>query len=214
MRVASAPGPRRTRCAAATCILGGLLWIPYGLFEFLQPWGVDTIYRENRGYEVVTDPRLYWVYSLPGSLALLLTALGLLGVLGQSGPRTGWIGRVTLVLTYIAVVLAVLTVAGGVVQFDPLFTGPRILGTLALGAATLLVGVKAHRAGVTAGWTVSLLALGLIGLFLFPLWPLVYAIEVLPEGAGAGIIAVYGFGWVLLGYRLWLGQAQGLPSDR
>ncbi len=204
-------GIGRTRWAGVICLVGGVLWIPYGLFEFLQPWGVDTIYQDHRGYEVVTDPLLYWVYSLPGSLALVLTALGLLEILGRSRPPRG---RVALVLTYVALVLAVLTIVGVVLQFDPLFTGPRILGTFALGAATFLAGLEAHRAAATSTWTAALLALGLLGLFLFPLWPLVYAVEVLPEGAGAGIIALYGLGWVLLGYRLWLGQAQGLPSDR
>ena len=119
--------------------------------------------------------------------------------------------RVALVLTYVALVLAVLTVAGVVLQFDLLFTGPRILGTFALGAATFLTGVEAQRAGATSGWTATLLALGLLGLFLFPLWPLVYAVTLLPEGAGAGIIALFGLGWVLLGYRLWICQGQGLP---
>ena len=169
MREAGVSGVGRTRRAAVACLLGGLLWIPYGLFEFLPPWGLDTVYREERGYEVVTDPLLYWMYSLPGSLALMLTALGLLGILGQSGLPRGWIDRVALVVTYGALVLAVLTVVGVVLQFDPLLTGPRILGTFALRAATFLAGVAAHRATATSGWTAALLALGLLGLFLLPL---------------------------------------------
>jgi hypothetical protein len=53
------------------------------------------------------------------------------------------------------------------------------------------------------GWPVTLLALGLLGLFLLPVWPLVYAVEVAPECAGAGVIDLVGPGWSLMGHRLW-----------
>ncbi len=33
-------------------MVGGLLWLPYGLFTMLQPWGVDVVYREAQGYSV------------------------------------------------------------------------------------------------------------------------------------------------------------------
>ena len=32
------------RWTSVTAVLGGLLWIPYGVFEMLQPWGVDAEY--------------------------------------------------------------------------------------------------------------------------------------------------------------------------
>jgi len=53
------------------------------------------------------------------------------------------------------------------------------------------------------GWPVTLVALGPLGLFLLPEQPLVYAVEVVPEGAGAGVIALVGPGWALMGHRLW-----------
>ena len=192
----------RRRRVGATVALGGVLWVPYGVFEMLQPWGADTVYRDDRGHDVVIDAWLYWVYSLPGSLALLLTALGLLGVVTTRGPRTSRAARSGLVLACAALGLAVVSIAGLVFRFDPLFTAPRIFGTLALGAGTLLAGVDAGRAGAAPGWAVALVALGLVGLFLLPLWPLVFAFEVVPESGGAGIIALFGLGWVLVG-RLW-----------
>ena len=85
--------PQQLRRAGAAAVLGGLLWAPYGVFEMLQPWGADTVYRDERGYEVVTDSWLYWLYGLPGSLALLLTALGLLGVFARLGLPIGRPGR-------------------------------------------------------------------------------------------------------------------------
>ena len=180
--------------------IGGLLWAPYGVFEILEPWGADTLYRDELAYEVVIDPLLYRVYSVPGSLALLLTACGLLGVIGALGQP---VGRTTRALVSAAVALAILSVAGVIIPFDPLFTAPRIAGTLALGAGMLLAGIEASRTGVAAEWSAALMALGLLGLFLLPLWPLVHAIALVPEAAGAGVIALFGFGWVLLGSRVW-----------
>jgi hypothetical protein len=83
-----------------------------------------------------------------------------------------------------------------------LFTGPRIFGTLALSGATLLAGMEIRRSSAMSGWGTELVALGLLGLFLLPLWPLVNAIELIPEAAGAAVIALFGLGWVLTGYRL------------
>ena len=213
MRRGGSVGPLQFRRAGAAAALGGLLWVPYGVFEMLQPWGTDTVYRDDRGYEVVTDAPLYWVYGLPVSLALLLTAVGLLGAFARLGLPAGRPGRSGLVLAYAALALAVLSVVGLVVRFDPLFTAPRIFGTLALGAATLLAGVAARRIGADRGWVAALVVLGLLGLFLLPLWPLVYAVEVLSTGAGAALIALFGLGWVVVGHRLWSrpGAADGQP---
>ncbi len=192
-----------TRWAGPVGLVGGLLWVPYGWFEMLEPWGVDTVYRDDVGYALITDTRLFVAYSLPGSLALLLTALGLLGLLARfrlPAARTGRIGRL---LAYVALALGALSLAGVIALFDPLFTAGRIFGTLALGAATVLAGLAARAAGAPPGWVAALLLLGLIGLFLLPLWPLVYAVGLLPTGAGAAIIALFGLGWAMAGYRLW-----------
>jgi hypothetical protein len=199
MRLGERVEADQLRYLGAATAIGGLLWIPYGVFEMLQPWGIDTIYRDDRGYEVVTDAPLYWLYSLPGSLALLFTALGLRGVFTLLGLRSRF-GRL---LTYAALALATLSLIGLIIMFDPLFTAPRIFGTLALGTATLLAGIEARRNGVNGDWEGVFLFLGLLGIFLLPLWPLVFAIEILPEGGGAAIIALFGLGWFLLGYRLW-----------
>ena len=186
------------RSLSVAAVLGGLLWVPYGVFEMLQPWGNDTVYRDDLGYEVVTDASLYWLYSLPGSLALLFTTLALLGVFGLLGLR----GRSGRFLAYAALALAILSIGGLVFGFDPLFTAPRIFGTVALGAATLLAGIEAQRTGANRDWVAALLGLGLLGLFLLPLWPLVFALELVPEAGGAAVIALFGLGWTLMGSRL------------
>ncbi len=194
---------RFIRWSGMAAMLGGALWLPYGVFEMLEPWGVATApYREDVGYEVVTDARRYVAYSLPGGLALLLSALGLLGARALLGLPGGRLDGVWRILTYLAVVLAVVSLVGVTALFDPVFTTGRIFGTLALGAAAFLAGVDLWRAGGRPGWALALVVLGLIGIFLFPLWPLVYAVQWLSEGAGAAAIALFGLAWVAFGWTL------------
>lgn len=100
---------RCTRRSGLSAMLGGLLWIPYGVFEMLMSWGVDTVYRDDQGYEVVTDTRLYVLY-------LMLTALGLLGVFELLDLPTGRTRRIGRILTFIALSLAVISAGGVVIQ--------------------------------------------------------------------------------------------------
>ena len=192
-----------SRWAGPAAVVGGLLWVPYGVFEMLEPWGAAKVYREDVGYALVTDALLFVTYSLPGALALLLTSLGLLGVLALLGPPAGRARTVGRIFAYAALALAALSLAGVIALFDPVFTAARIFGTLALGAAAVLASLGTRHAGVGSGWTLALLALGLPGLFLLPLWPLVYAVELVPEAGGAALIALFGTGWVALGHALW-----------
>jgi hypothetical protein len=201
-------------------VVGGLLWAAYGLFEMLQPWGQDTFYRDELGYEVITDPLLHWAYSLPGSLALLLTSLSLLGILRRLGLPIGRTSRAGQVLAYTALALAVPSVVGVVVSFDPLFTAPRIFGTLALGVATCLAGLDVRRIDAASGWGGALLALGVLGIFLLPLWPLVHAVGWIPATGGVGVFALFGLGWALTGVQLWFSreprnrQADGMLAQQ
>jgi len=197
--VISKRGVTAGRWAGPAAVAGGLLWVPYGIFEMVPPWGTDVVYREELGYSVIVDASLFVAHSLPGTLALLLTSLGLLGVLARLGPPAGRARTGGRSLTYAALALAALSLVGVGGLFDPVFTAARIFGTLALGAAAVLTSLGAHRAGAGLGWTLALLALGSLGLFLLPLWPLVYAVELLPEAAGAAVIALFGLGWVGLG---------------
>jgi hypothetical protein len=61
-----------------------------------------------------------------------------------------------------------------------------------------------------SGWGIALLAIGLLGLFLLPLWPLVHALAWMPAGGGAGIIALFGLGWTLTGSGLRFGSIETL----
>ena len=126
---------------------------------------------------------------------MILTATALLGVLRLLQQQWGTaVGRL---VGWLAVALGVISLVGLAIPFDPLFTGPRILGTLLLGLATVL-GATAARGGSRT----YLAVLGLTGLALMPLWPLVYAVNVVPAGVGAALIALFGLGWAALGAKL------------
>ncbi len=183
--------------------MGGLLWVPYGVLRMVEPWGEDVVYQTDLGYALVTNATLFVAYGLPGSLALLLTVLGLLDILSLLGLPVRRAGRIGRILAYLALALAVLSLAGVVLLIDPLSVSGLTFGSLALGAATCMAGVAARTAGTAAQWTLALLALGLMGLLLLPLWPLVYALQWVPASAGAAFIALFGVGWLVVGYRLW-----------
>ncbi len=163
------PSSSFIRWSGTAAMLGGVLWVPYGIFEMLEPWGTDTVYRDDVGYGVITNTSLFVAYSLPGGLALLLTSLGLLGALAVLRQPAGRLGRVARIVTYLAVALALLSLGGAIALFDPVFTAGRIFGTLALGVAAFLAGVAARRRGAAPGWEIALLLLGLVGMFLLPL---------------------------------------------
>ncbi len=203
-----------TRRVATAVLLGGFLWILYGPFSMLQPWGADVAYREAKGYSEVVDTPLFLVYSLPGALALVLNAAGLLGITVRLPERGRTLQTVTRGLIYLALGLGLISLAGVVALFDPGFTAGRIFGTLSLGAAALLASEAARRGGAATTWVRALSLLGAVGIFLLPLWPLVYALQWLPEAAGALVIAVFGVGWMWAGWRLWEEAGGAAVSDK
>ena len=44
--------------------------------------------------------------------------------------------------------------------------------------------------------------IGAVGMFVLPLRPLMYALEMLPLAVGAGVFALFGTGWITLGVML------------
>jgi len=184
-------------------VLGGALWILYGPLTMSRPWGVDVVYREAQGYSVVVDAFLFLAYSLPGSLALVLTGTGLLGIVAYFRRHSNGMARAARGLAYSAVGLGLISLVGVAVLLDPVFTAGRIFGTLTLAVAAIMASVVAHRADAGGTWVVALALLGAIGVFLLPLWPLVYALGWLTEELGALFIALFGIGWLSVGCGLW-----------
>lgn len=188
---------------AAAATAGGALWMVYGPLTMLHPWGGDVVFDAAKGYSVVVDDRAFVTYSLPGSLGLALTAIALLGVTAHLRRRRTGLERSARWLAYVAMGLGVISLVGVVLAIDPLFTAGRIFGTLALGVATVAASVAAHQRSADSRWVAMLGLLGLIGTLLLPLWPLVYLLKWVTEGAAALIIALFGIGWLVVGSRLW-----------
>lgn len=207
-RIGAARGPRAQRLvsrrsAGAATLVGGMLWVLYGFFTMLTPWGADVVYREAQGYSVVVHQGLFVLYNLPGGLALVLTSWGLMQVIAHLRQRSERIDKVTRGLAFGALCLGFASVVAVIAQFDPLFTAARIFGTLSLGVATTMAGVMAHKVGADRSWVAVLTLTGLLGMFLLPLWPLVYALAFVTAWAAAFIIALFGAGWLAVAYLLW-----------
>jgi hypothetical protein len=201
-----------TRRAATAVLLGGPLWIVYGPLTMLRPWGADVAYSDAKGYSVIVDVSLFLVYSLPGALALVLTAVGFLGIIMRLHRRAGAVETVTRGLTYLAFGLGLISLVGVVILFDPVFTAGRIFGTLSLGGAALLASVAAWRGGAASAGVWALFLMGALGVLLLPLWPLVYALGWISEEIGAMVIALFGICSMWLAWRLWT-NADGLASS-
>ena len=191
-----------SRMASLAAVTGGLLWVGYGLLAMLRPLGIDVVYREELGYSVVVAVPVFVAYNLPGSIALVLTSIGLLGITPNAVRRDQPMERATRWLAYVAVALGVISLASVVLLVDPVFTTARIFGTLALGAATVTAAVAARQSGADTAWVALLGVLGILGLLLFPLWPLVYMLTWFTETIGALVFAVFGIGWLVVGWRL------------
>jgi hypothetical protein len=179
----------------------------YGVFLMVKPWGAAEVYRDDLGYQLVTNVSLFWLYNLPGTVAIFLTAPGLVGIVTRYKLPVSRAGKIGIILTYITFGLAGLSLVGLVTLIAPLAFASKAFGSLTLGAATFLIGFDMQRANKVSPWkTAFLIILGFMGLLLLPLLPLVFALELIPAGLAAGFIAGFGLGWVLLGYVFWSGK--------
>lgn len=156
-----------SRWAGLAAVLGGLLWLPHAAFEMLEPWGAATEYRDDLQYQVILDTPLFIAYSLPGAMALLLTSIALLFLLGERRLPVVGVGRVAVILARSAAGLAVLSLAGIAVLVAPLFVGALVWGSLALATATLMLGISASKPTGSRLWSIEMLVLGVLGMSCF-----------------------------------------------
>jgi hypothetical protein len=185
---AASIGSMTDRRLALAAVAGGLLWIPYGVLELVEPFGADTAWSDTRAYDVVVDRGLFVLYGAPGTLALVLSAVAALAAVRRVGG-----GRAARACARAALALGLVSGAGLAVALDPLFTGPRILGTVALGAALCLAAFAPGRLDR------RLLGLGAAAMAMLALWPAVYAFELLPATLGALLVALFGVAWAAWG---------------
>lgn len=183
---------------------GGALWIVFGYYRFLLPHGPDVQWREDLGYSLILNNALFVLYNLPGVLALLMTSLAAFRYVTAVHPVKRRLGSVSRVLLIISAVFGLMATAGQLGHFDALTTGGLSFGVLFLGLALFLAGMA-----MTGNNTRSrsyrpipgsaLILLGVTGMLILLLRPLMFAFQLLPLAFGAAACILFGVGWMLLG---------------
>ena len=187
------------RWSALAAIVGGAVWCFYSVFEMLAPLGVAQTYDDELGYDRVLDPSLYRLYLGVGTASVALLSVGLLAISGL-GVKS-WLLRIGQVFGTISLLFGVIGLAGALLLATILAGAGALGGSAILGVGTFLV---VHGIGrrVAGRFRIVLIALGIIGLGILLLRPLVYAFEVLPPGVAVVIMVVWGALWVVAGVLL------------
>lgn len=188
-------------------IAGGILWIIYGYFRFITPQGPDVEWREELGYSPILSTELFLLYNVPGVLAMLLTLWAILSYVHSLRTEHFRLKYAAWITALLASVLGLLATIGQVILFDPLKTFGLAVGTPILGLAIFLAGLAVARDGkIQNGPSVLmgrvLMLLGVIGMFTLPLRPLMFALSLLPLAFGAAAFALFGAGWIVVGFGL------------
>jgi len=187
-------------------VVGGLLWLVHGYLRFLTPHGTDVVWREGLGYSQVVRVDLFVLYNLTGVAALLLTSGGTLRALSSLRTVRRGLVRAARIVALLAVLFSLGAAAGLVLLFDPLTTAGLDLGEPLLGVSLFLTGLAVVTDRDESGhprWLGPLLiGMGALGLATLPLRPAIYAIGLVPLGAGTVAFALFGAGWIVLGIGL------------
>lgn len=186
------------RSGSLLAVVGGLLWALFGIFEMLEPLGQAKIYDPSLGYELVTRPRIFQLYHLPGAVALALLALALAGLTARHG--LAYPGR--RVLAFLVLILALASLVGTSILLAPMAMLGLSMGRLVLGIAIIVAGLWAVRSAATRGLATVLILLGLLGVFLLALQPLTWALMWFPPALSAAVMVAFGLAWFALGVSL------------
>jgi hypothetical protein len=127
MRFRGTVGSGWIRWAGLWPRVGGVLWIPYGIFEMLQPWVRHGLQR-CRGYEVIVNVPLYQAVQACPEAWPCCSRAGAPGYPRPTQAAAGRAGKSWAHPAYIAVLLAVISLGGVLALFDPVFTACRIFG--------------------------------------------------------------------------------------
>lgn len=201
--------------------VGGILWIVHGCFRFLTPGGPDSVWREDLGYSPIVSTELFLLYNVPGVLALLLTTWATLSYLSTFRTHHAELKRAAQILALVALFFGVIAAVGLVVLFVPPATGGISMGVPFLGLALFLAGLGVIQDGKESYGHPRrlgplLMLLGVIGMLTLPVQPLIYALALLPLAFGTALFAVFGAGWVVLGFTLRsrMGHGAETPDGR
>lgn len=176
-------------------IVGGVLWIIFGVLN-AQPLGTS----HTTAPFAVRDPSLYRIYHLPAALGTLLAALGVLGLGHRLAQPAGLLARVGSVLAYIAAVAGAVNTLALAALVIPLHFAGAMIGVFSLGIGTILIGAALRNSG-RRRWRALPLVVGVLGVLVFPLSMLTFGGPA--ESVGVALMALFGLGWVAIGYSVW-----------
>ncbi len=193
---AAVAGVALTRLAGFAAALGGALWVVKGV-------GFVAGDQPEYGLEVVRTLHLL------GYVALLLFALGLVGLhtrLDGHGGKSGWVGGA---LAWASIALAPVVVGSFVFFF--LIVAPDVitfpltamvgLTWLFITSSLVLLGIAVRRVGALPGrWRWLPLSMGVAGLPLIMISP--YLVLTLDGRLLELLFVVPGLAWVMLGWRI------------
>jgi hypothetical protein len=188
-------------------VVGGVLWTFHGYFQYLTPLGPDAVWREDLGYSPILSTELFLLYNVPGVVALLLTSWATLSYVSRLRTAHTGLIRAAQILGLLAFVFGLIAAVGLGVLFVAPTTGGLSLGVPLLGLALFLIGLAVARDGKGPYPPPRLLGpllmlLGAIGMMTLPLRPLMFALAMLPLAFGTTAFALFGAGWVVLGFSL------------
>ncbi len=200
-----------TRWAGPAGIAGGILWIG-GSLLFMTLGGGQ---QEAEPY-AITHMGVYQLSNLVLGLAVLLSAVGLVGLYNRQQQRSGAMGKLAAALAYIAGVAAILhllstlTVGALGTAGVGLVWMSQTAGVLTLTLGLILLGITTWRAHVLHRWSGVPLATGILGIALSLVGNVLGSANVLLL-IGA---VLFGLGWVLTGYELWAEAADTKRQPR
>jgi hypothetical protein len=182
---------------------GGALWAVFGYYRFLLPHGPDVQWREDLSYSLILNNGLFVLYNLPGVLALLMTSVAAIRYVAGVHPVKRKLGNMSRVLLVVAAVFGLMAAAGQLGQFDVLTTGGLSFGVLFLGLALFLAGMAMTGKSASTGRDrpipgYALILLGITGMLVLLLRPLMFALQLLPLAFGTAACVLFGVGWILL----------------
>lgn len=176
------------RWSGLAAVLGGMMWVVKG--------GLIMLGGPDLGELLI--------------VALLLFAVGLIGLHSRLGRHGGRLGRVGGFLAYVAATLSVVNAPYAVFfaedgsQTPFPFNVTFAIAAFAIFVGLMLLGLAALRAEILPrSWRALPLAIGLLALL--PVWVLAFIHLELP-------VVVLGLAWMLLGYVLW--SDKGAPVRR
>jgi hypothetical protein len=182
------------RWGGLAAILGGALWIS------LLALATMILLATGEAWSETHQPIPYRFGGIVFELALMLVAMGLVGLRARLGARSPWLVTAGLVLACIAIVAMVVNLPLGTEALGG-------IGLLGLFGGAILLGIATLRANVLPRWARALpLAFGVLGApivigvaavggFLFP----AYADTELTQEMG---IVILGAAAIVLGYAI------------